>query len=1653
MALVSVSMPPSRLRAFAKLLLGLGLTGLTAPAASAEPDAPKAAALGTYVRGPASFVPGTPAALRIAAHWSTSPTASGHLAGVDVEVRLQGNSRDEVLWTGKTGSRGVGEAKFVVPSWPAGDYTVTVRSRWGERQDVSSHPVSLQPMGKLRLESDKPLYQPSQVVHLRALGLRAQDSRPLSGEKVRFEVSDPRGTRLLSVEKALSRFGIAAADLPLAEEISLGKYRARVIPLGQATGVLPAELTLEVQRYVLPRFKIAMDADRTWYGPGDTVRLTVDARYAFGKPVTDGSATMEAELKGGDVETHVARVRTVKLDADGKATFTFTVPLQARSWDESKLRVRIDITDRADHRETVVRELPVSARPVRVEVVPERGKLLQGADNTIWVVAALPDEKPAAHAEVTVSFDGSELRSRTNAIGVAELTVRPGSERGSPRGCSYIERELTVTLNYKGESSESRHCLTSERRHGIQLRTDRAIYPMGEAMALDIVAPGAKGEAYVDVLRADQTTDTLVAELHNGHGRIRVPPDSRRWGTIVLDAYVIDASGQRSHDARMVYVESPAALRVEVAAQPTYRPGESAKLRLKVVDAQTGTGQKAAVGLVMVDQALLALRPLRPAATRAFFTLAAEASKPAVTMKARPGGWTVERLVEEGSRDVLRQQAARILLAGAVPDCNSMWEIDPWVARAQAAQTQNSQLATAARTWVKDHPAGERVPSSSTQWRWREDLVARMISDGVLPTSAARDPWEQPVTTAHATQVAGLGDFSKHADGKLDQQVARIYEALSAHKSELRSDGTVKGRWPAVVVTSDDLDRWAADKLVDPWGTPFRLVRWKWPVSIGHVRSRYVVVSAGPDGLAGTPDDRYACDWFGDVAARPMEKAFSKRTERGYDRNGLLTGVAYGVGGLGLVGTGTGGGGTGEGTIGLGNFGTIGRGGGGIASKEHVRRSFPETLLWLPELETDASGVAAVDVEMADAITTWRLGAQAIAEDGRLGFATADVRVFQDFFVEVDLPAAATQHDELHLPVAVFNYLDKPQRITLAIDDAPWFTRTGKAEQHVDVAPSQVGVGYLPVRLLGVGRQKLRIRANGSAGASDVLEREIDIAPDGEEHIRSFQRRLGETPTDTTVEHKLEVPAGAIAGTSKVELKIYPSAAAHVVEGLETLLREPHGCFEQTSSTTYPNALVLDYLRRTGTPKPEIERKAREYLALGYQRLLSFEVQGGGFSLFGHAPADPILTAYGLAEFHDMARVITVDKAVIERTRTWLVGRQRPDGSFETDYDGGGSRAVRDAIRSTAYIAEALDHVGGAAKAVAAARTFVQRAATQQSLDDAYTIALVAGLSAGDHGAVSGASKLLDRLWKLRREQRDGSVSFETTGMTLMHGWGDSTEVTALAALAFIRGDATPSRSQRAIRFLLASKRPGGAWQSTQATILALKALLAEQPEQGRNKTGTVRVSVDAVEAGTVALSPQSSILEAFELARAATAGNHTVTMHWSGEGRLEYQLVQRWVEPRAAATRNGKGTSTDGAIGISTNISTSLKIGQTALEMVEVEVYPTAARSIEMPIVTVGVPPGCDVDMDELEGLVGKRGVERVERRQREVVFYFSAIEPDTFIQLPVWFKPRFPMTAQIPPARIYEYYRSDYGASAAAKMLTVRRASDAGANAASSP
>src|SRR6202040_3136884 len=244
----------------------------------------------------------------------------------------------------------------------------------------------------------------------------------------------------------------------------------------------------------------------------------------------------------------------------------------------------------------------------------------------------------------------------------------------------------------------------------------------------------------------------------------------------------------------------------------------------------------------------------------------------------------------------------------------------------------------------------------------------------------------------------------------------------------------------------------------------------------------------------------------------------------------------------------------------------------------------------------------------------------------------------------------------------------------------------------------------------------------GAAGRDDIVVREIEVVPNGREQNVVFNGRL-----ETSAQHDLRFPANAIPDATTLFVRLYPGPLSQVIEGMDSILSMPGGCFEQTSSSTYPNVLALAYMKRTKKLTPEVHAKAEGYIANGYQRLLTFEVPGGGFSWFGSAPANKILTSYGLMEFYDMSKVYDVDPRLIQRTQQWLATEQLADGSWKPDAsfinEGATNRYNSDVLRITAYIAWSLGNTGYQGPAIERASQFIHNHLSAKV--DAYTLAVL----------------------------------------------------------------------------------------------------------------------------------------------------------------------------------------------------------------------------------------------------------------------------------------------------------------------------------------
>lgn len=113
---------------------------------------------------------GSMTALRCDVHSVKSIAETVPLAGAQVDVWLRTKDGKEIpLQTATTDARGVAEPRFQVPLLAAGTYklVVTTISKFGSEK--LEQDVRIKADSKILLVTDKPLYQPGQLIHIRAL--------------------------------------------------------------------------------------------------------------------------------------------------------------------------------------------------------------------------------------------------------------------------------------------------------------------------------------------------------------------------------------------------------------------------------------------------------------------------------------------------------------------------------------------------------------------------------------------------------------------------------------------------------------------------------------------------------------------------------------------------------------------------------------------------------------------------------------------------------------------------------------------------------------------------------------------------------------------------------------------------------------------------------------------------------------------------------------------------------------------------------------------------------------------------------------------------------------------------------------------------------------------------------------------------------------------------------------------------------------------------------------------------------------------------------------------------------------------------------------------------------------------------------------------
>lgn len=461
---------------------------------------------------------------------------------------------------------------------------------------------------------------------------------------------------------------------------------------------------------------------------------------------------------------------------------------------------------------------------------------------------------------------------------------------------------------------------------------------------------------------------------------------------------------------------------------------------------------------------------------------------------------------------------------------------------------------------------------------------------------------------------------------------------------------------------------------------------------------------------------------------------------------------------------------------------------------------------------------------------------------------------------------------------------------------------------------------------------------------------------------------------------------------------------------------------EQTSGTSYPNVLIADYLKKTGRANPGLMMKALELINIGYQRILTFQQPGGGFSWWARPgdPEQPWVTAYGLQQLIDTAKVHEVDPNVIARAQKYLFGQQAEDGSWKTvgHTHGVAIEGFRNpALPLTGYIAWTLAESGARGPNLVRALEFIRKNVRRET--NPYVLALCAcALFAADDRDEDGHT-IMERLIGMARQEGD-RIIYEPKGQTMSfarHG-SAAIETTALATYAALLAGTYPSIVQKGLNQIIHARSPRGTWGSTQATILALKCLVRAMSGKKPEKTIHVAVRLDGEERRIVIDPDQADVLQLVDFG-AVKPGTHKLSIETEGEGTLMYQAVARHFMPwdRVKEAEEEKP------------ITLSVEYDRTRLSTKDVltanvEMRYRGKMATYMVIVDLGIPPGFDVQTGAFEKMLEAGRITRYETTGRQIVLYFGEVRPGETVRFSYGLKPRYPVKVKTPSSQAYEYY-----------------------------
>lgn len=540
-----------------------------------------------------------------------------------------------------------------------------------------------------------------------------------------------------------------------------------------------------------------------------------------------------------------------------------------------------------------------------------------------------------------------------------------------------------------------------------------------------------------------------------------------------------------------------------------------------------------------------------------------------------------------------------------------------------------------------------------------------------------------------------------------------------------------------------------------------------------------------------------------------------------------------------------------------------------------IRKAFPDTAYWAPDVKTDAQGHAKVTMTFPDSLTTWRATVRAITPDSKAGSDINRVIVRKNVIVRMGTPRFMRKGDEITIPVIAHNYLDTAKQIQLQLEVQGLDTVSG-SPQTITVVSKGDGVAQWRLKASQIGTAKLVAKALTSE-ESDGLEVSFPVEPSGVPVTINQNGAIEQADGSSSVH--VSFPANTDAAAHGLHVEVSPSIAGSIFPALAYLTSYPYGCTEQTMSSFLPNAIVAETLKKLKVTGRVDENDLKAKMQAGLDRLKDFQHDDGGWGWWKEDESRVFMTAYVVSGLGEASRSVEIDgdaQGMKQKGIAYL------------------EKQLKDHPRMLpelrAYTVYALSEAGERGQSSELDTLYSRR----KDLS-AEGLAMV-GLAMID--AKDSRASELARLVESKVQRQGDLASWPSRYSPLLDfEYDNSAESTAYALRFLTKADPKNSLMDAAAQWLVLNRTGGYWWESTEQTAMVLFGLvdyLAESKELNADFDVDVRVNetsigkrhftaADAMSGAALSIDVPLGSLQ-------ATNQNVQVTKHGSGKA---YWAVQ----------------------------------------------------------------------------------------------------------------------------------------------------------------